>query len=208
MSRELVAGEQSVEHRRGDQVLREHRDRVIAADRVIEVVLQPLVELRERLSHRGVGPVNQDLDPSDQGSGDIGDVLGPVLPVGAGTDLVDDAGVDRLLPLRQREQRHLRRQPPAVESVPVRNSGSRVRIGVATAGGAGALTVADALRVLRRRADVPTEKLIGTLPGGLQFRRGIQRDRVDHRVEAVVVGAQSVEDLPHHLESAIVRQRL
>jgi hypothetical protein len=152
-----VAGEQSVEDRRGDHVRCEHRDCVITGDGVVEVVLQPLVELRESLGYLWVGSVDQDLDPGDQGRGDVGEIVGPVFPLGAGADLVDDAGVDRLLPLREREQRHLRCQPPAIGTISVRDTDGRVGPGVIAAARSGAITAADAVRVLRRRADVPTE---------------------------------------------------
>ncbi|CKM69207.1 Uncharacterised protein [Mycobacterium tuberculosis] len=171
--REVMPGEQRVEHRLGDQVLREHADRVIGGDRVIEVIAQPGQELLERRRRRSVGAAEQGVDTGGQRRGDVGDIGGPLLPIGPGANLVDDARVDRFLPLRQREHRQL-----------LRDGGSRL------VGG---------------RPDVTAQQLVAAFTG--LRRLHVQRNAVHHRVEALVVRPQRVEDLPHHLEPFVVGQR-
>ena len=57
MGGELVAGEQRVEYRRSDQVLGEHRNRIIASDGVVEVVAQALEKLVECRSNLEIGAI-------------------------------------------------------------------------------------------------------------------------------------------------------
>ena len=196
---EVVLGEQGVEDGFGDQMLGQHADRVLTADGVVEVVAQALDELLELRGHLGGGAGEQGADAGDEGVGDVGDVGGPVFPVGAGADLVDDARHDRFLPFRQGEQRHLLRHPSTVigrrASVPV---------GVAVVGGA----VGEGFVVVGDGPDVPAHQHVAAFAGFLDVAAGVEGDGVDHRVEPVVVGAQGVEDLPDHLETGVVRQRL
>jgi len=109
------------------------------------------------------------VDPGDVLLGDVGDVLGPGLPVAAFADLLDDPGVDGVAPLLDPEgQRQLGR-----------------------VGGRAFATSA---------TGVDDDDLAGVLL--------VEVDLVDHRVEAVVVRAQRLEDLPDDLEAFVVAQRL
>ena len=118
--------------------------------------------------------------------GDVGDVGGPVLPVGAGADLVDDPGVDRVAPLSTA------RTAPAASAVSLAR---RSAVGSSVSGSSSSV-----------RADVRTEQLVDAF-AGLRVAL-VQLDPVDHRVEAVVVGAQRLEDLPDDLVPLVVGQRL
>ena len=80
---EGVVGEERVEDRPGDQVLREHLDRVVRGDGGVEVVLQALEELVERLGLLRCRLVEERLDAGDVPLGDLRDVAGPSLPIGA-----------------------------------------------------------------------------------------------------------------------------
>src|SRR3546814_10025518 len=95
-------------------MLRKHADRVVAADRIVEVVAQACEEPLELLLNCGVGASEEGVDAGDLRGGDVGDIARPVFPVGAGADLVDDLGVDGFLPFGEGEQRHLRRHPTTV----------------------------------------------------------------------------------------------
>ena len=91
----------------GDEVLGEHLDRVLSADAVVEVAPQPLEEPGELLrGSRGLVR-KQAANADDVLLGDLGDILGPRLPVASLADLLDDPGVDRVAPLlapeRQRQ---------------------------------------------------------------------------------------------------------
>jgi hypothetical protein len=110
---EVVAAEQGVEHRPGDEVLGEHLDGVVAGDAVVEVAAQAGEE-RVELRCCAVRAGEQALDAHDVLLRDLGDVLGPVLPIAALADLGDDLGVDRLAPALDVE-----RQLRAVPSLPV-----------------------------------------------------------------------------------------
>src|SRR5699024_4129715 len=63
-------------------------------------------------------------------------------------------------------------------------------------------------KVIARGGDVSSEELGGALAELLVGVAGVEGDGVDHRVEAFVVGAQGVEDLPHGLEPLVVCQGL
>lgn len=91
---EVVAAEQGVEHRSGDEVLGQHLDCVGFGDAVVEVPAQASDELVERGPHVGVRVLQECFDAGDVGLGDGGHVLGPVLPVGLGADLGNDLGED------------------------------------------------------------------------------------------------------------------
>jgi hypothetical protein len=89
-------------------VLGEHLDRVRPGDPVIEVAAQAAEECLELLRRARLLVGEQTGDPRDVLLGDLGDVLGPGLPVAALADLLDDAGVDRVAPLLDPEgQREL-----------------------------------------------------------------------------------------------------
>ncbi len=109
MGGEIVPGEQRVKDGLGDEVLGEHRDRILAPDAVVEVVAQPLRKVSKRRTSGEffLRIVEDGVDAQDLALGDIGDIGRPVLPVSPRTDFVDDAGVDGLLPVRRGEQRDL-----------------------------------------------------------------------------------------------------
>ena len=71
----------------------------VLGDRVVEVAAQSVEELGEDLlAGQGLRSVEQRLDARGVALGDLGDVLGPVLPVAAVADLLDDLGVDGVAP--------------------------------------------------------------------------------------------------------------
>ncbi len=95
---EGIVAEQCFEDWAGDEMLGDHRHGVVAGDAVVERGVQFGDELVERA--RGVGALSKDrCDAGLVAGGDLGDVSGPVLPVGARADLLDDLGVDRAGPL-------------------------------------------------------------------------------------------------------------
>ena len=94
--REVVAVEEGLEDGRGDEVLGEHLDRLVAGDALVEVAAQAGEELLELLGGVGLRVLEQAVDAGDVGLGDVGDVLGPGLPVLPLADLLHDAGVHRV----------------------------------------------------------------------------------------------------------------
>ena len=98
----------------------------------------------------------------------VGDVLGPVLPVPAVTDLLDDLGVDGVSPL------------PDLREVEARPAPAWPRRGVSRS----------------KPRDADDLQLVGLVL--------VQLDLVDHGVEALVVGAQRLQDLPDDLVLLVV----
>jgi hypothetical protein len=185
---ERVGAEESVEDRLGDDVLGEHVDGVGLADTRVDHCPQLGDELRER------GPLvrqaERGLDPCHVRLGDGGDVLCPLLPVGALADLVDQPGVDGLAPVVDPEQGHLD-----------------------VLGGLG-LLLRDALRLLPRGcvgAVLVADRLVAWAhvpDADVLWGLVVQPDLVDRRVEPVVVRPQGLEHLPDGLEPLVVSQRL
>ena len=102
LGREVVAVEDRIEDRLGHQVLREHVDRGFRGDRVVEIGSQSRQEMLKLARHLGVlHPLGQALTVTGR---NVGNILGPLLPVTPRADLLDQAGVDRLPPLAERPQ--------------------------------------------------------------------------------------------------------
>ena len=107
---EVVPREERLEDGPGDEVLGEHLDRVGLGDAVVEVAPQTGEEDLELLGGGRLRVREQAGDPGNVLLGDLGDVLGPGLPVATLADLLDDARVDGVAPLLDPEwQRELRR---------------------------------------------------------------------------------------------------
>ena len=107
--REAETVEEGIEHRLGDEVLREHLERVVFGDTVVEVVPQPLHEPVELAAHLGAR-IEQALDAQGLCGSDIRHARRPVLPVLALADLLHDLRVDGRAPLvaeRSEIERHL-----------------------------------------------------------------------------------------------------
>ena len=97
--REVVAVEHGVEDRLGHQVLREHVDRRVRGDRIVEVGPQRRQEALELAGHPRVHhPLRQTRTVAGC---DPGHVARPLLPVPARAHLLHEPGVDGLLPLAQ-----------------------------------------------------------------------------------------------------------
>ena len=98
--REVVALEQRIEHRLGDQVLGQHGDRVRGGDAVVEVGPQRRHERVELLRDlRGGILGDQGGDPLGVLGRHLRNGRGPVLPVLAVPHLLHDLGVDGVPPL-------------------------------------------------------------------------------------------------------------
>ena len=98
---EGVTLEQRIKHRLGDDVLCQHLDGVVLADARVQVLADALEELVKGLLALGVGLFQQRANAHLVAVGDLGDALGPVLPVAAVAALVDDLGEHCVLPLAQ-----------------------------------------------------------------------------------------------------------
>ncbi len=85
----LIVGEERIENRRGDELLREHRDGLVAGDGLVEVGLERLVELGEIILVRGILRVQKSRYALYLRLDDLGDFLRPHAPV-----LVFAAGLD------------------------------------------------------------------------------------------------------------------
>ena len=121
------------------------------------------------------------MDAGDVGLGDVGDVLGPGLPVAALADLAHDPGVHRVA--------------EALEAVVER----QLLLGPRFPVRAFAVDV-DVVLCRWTRGDVDDVE-----PWGLAL---VELDAVDHRVETVVVGPQRLQHLPHDLVALVVVERL
>jgi len=115
---EVVAAEERVEHRSGDQVLGEHFDGITPGDAVVEVAAQTLKEPVELGDDPEIAALRQGVDAGDVTLRDVGDVPGPLLPVLAGADLGDDPRVDRVPPFLQRGEGQPERALGAALAVP------------------------------------------------------------------------------------------
>ena len=175
---EVVAVEQRVEDRLGDEVLGEHVHRSLGRHRVVEVGPQGSEEAVELLGHgRFRYPRRQALAVARR---DVGDVLGPVLPVAARAHLLHEPRVDGLPPLAQGVQ-----VEDALGAPGLRAAGAAV----ASLGAVGRVPA-------RGTEGVDDRDLVRCGP--------VEVDLVDHRVEALVVGAQRLEHLPDHAEGVVV----
>lgn len=93
---EGVVAEEGVEDGLGDEVLGEHLDHLGVGDGVVEVVAEFVGEGVEGGDFAGVGRVADDGgDARDVGLRDLGDVGGPLVPVGAVAALLDDLHIER-----------------------------------------------------------------------------------------------------------------
>ena len=107
MGNEVMVFKEGVEHRCSNQVLREHRDGIISRNTIVQVIAQALNKLIKFLAQVLIGIFYQCGNAGDLVFCNSGNVIGPVLPIGAGSDLIHQLGVDGLLPLLQREQGNL-----------------------------------------------------------------------------------------------------
>ena len=108
-------------------------------------------------------------DADGVAGGDVGDVVGPVFPVGAGADLLDDLGVDRCGPFLEGEQGALHAKVVLLVS----------RVVVVLVGGRW----------------VGVDDVDGSVGVVSRFVRE-KSDAVDVGVEAFVMRTQGLEDLP------------
>ena len=122
------------------------------------------------------GVLDQAPDPGLLGSGDLANVLGPVLHVAAVADPLDDPRVEGVAPLAQIGKREL----PGVEVLRSSRDSGLV--------GAIAAVQPDPDEADRRRCPV-------------------EADLVDLGGQALVVGTQRLQHLPHHLVCLVVAQR-
>ena len=102
MRGEIIPGEQSVEDRFGDHMLRQHRDRIRLSDPIVEIGPQRGHEVLKSASDGGVSGVsNQSGDAFGVTGGDISDRGRPVLPILSLTDFLHDPGINGIPPLLQ-----------------------------------------------------------------------------------------------------------
>ena len=92
----LVVLEEGLEHRARDDVLREHLDGVLLRKSGVDVAVQTPHELVEGPAVLAVVG-DEGLDALDVLFGNLGDVLGPELPVAFGADLGHQLGVEDVL---------------------------------------------------------------------------------------------------------------
>ena len=174
---EVRAAEQRVEDRPGDQVLREHRRRVVLADRVVEIVAQRRDELTEALAGTA-GRGDQGADALVVAASDVGDGLGPLLPVAPLAAALDDLRVDRLAPLFDtliQSSEHVLRDD----------------LGGGVAPGAGAVRTTQLPAFLRRLARADADD-----GDGSPVAAAVEVEFVDPGIEAFVVRAQRLQHLP------------
>ncbi len=95
---EVVAFEEGVEHRTGDEVLGENLDGFGLADVGIDVLVETIHKARERGAMVRTGMGEDPLNACDMGLGDLGNVLRPGFPVPAIAAFLDDLGVDCVAP--------------------------------------------------------------------------------------------------------------
>ena len=197
----VVAGkavllEQRLEHRPGDEVLRQHFDDLGIGDGVVQVVAQFLREGGEGLALSRVGGVLEDGgDAVDVGVRDPRDIRRPFLPVVTVADLLHEFRVDGLFDLADFE----------LERVLLgRLVGDRLTDGLATARTGSLLRLACGAQ-LRRLLLYLVGDRDDFHPGGVL---AVELQLVDHRIELVVMAAQRLQDLPHHLVCDVVVQRL
>ena len=181
--RKLEVAEQGVEHRDGDDVLRRHLHGVLGRDVGVERVLQALEEHLEARPHDLV-VAHQGADPVDVAPGDAGHVVGPLVPVDARAALLDELGLDGPLPALHREER----QPE-----------------LHACGYLSRLLVFRGLVALRVPALVGgVRNLLAPVPVSLLQ----QVELVHPGLDALVVGAQGLQDAPDVGEHLRVIQRL
>ena len=190
-----VVFEQGVKHRLGDEVLGQHLNDLAIADAAVEVVAQFSCEGVEGRALLCVGRVTHDAgDAVDVGSGDLGDVVGPVFPVVAVADLLHQLGVDGLFNFADFK----RQGGLVVLSVAL---GFRLTDGEAALASVLVLLPLGLLRLLLNLVgDGDDLHLAGISADEVQF--------VDHRVEAVVVRTKRLQHLPHHGIGFVVAQRI
>ncbi len=181
---EAVIGKQRIEHRLCDQVLGQHLDDFSVADLVVQVIAQLGGESIERLAGFDLTFVfQQRADAVDMGIGDLGDIVSPVLPVVAVAAFVHHLGVQRTLDLADFE--------------------GHLKLIRCRAVDLGLLTDGVLALGLVRRADFQRAGLaLHGIGDGDDFHlaavRADQIQLVDHRIEAVIVGAQRLQHLPDH----------
>ncbi len=197
----VVAGkavllEQRLEHWPRDEMLRQHLDDLGIGDGVVQVIAQFLREGGESLALGRVGRVFEDGgDAVDVRVRDPRDVRRPFLPVVAVADLLHEFRVDGLFDLADLElERMLLGR--------LVGDGLTDRLAAARAGSVlrlvrGAQLRRFLLHLVGDRDDFH--------PGGVL---AVELQLVDHRVELVVMAAQRLQDLPHHLVGDVVVQRL
>ena len=86
----LLASEQRVEDRPRNHVLGEHCCRVVPPDGVVEVVAERSYELVEPCTNQSVWVLYERADAFVVAAGDVGDGVGPPLPVATLSAAFDD----------------------------------------------------------------------------------------------------------------------
>ena len=81
---EVIVLEESLEDWSGDQVLREHADRIMGVDRVVEVRSESRDEVLEVVGYIETRVLDQATNASLMASSDCRDVGGPVFPIVGG----------------------------------------------------------------------------------------------------------------------------
>jgi len=172
---ELVIGKQRIEHRTGDDVLRQHLDGLCRIHGRVKVSLQPLEVFVERLFvYAGLDELGYALDELVR---DKSDFLCPVFPIEAVAALLHELGIHAVLQLTEAKL-----QLPGdfrVLHLP------RFFLSL--------------LKAQSRPAD-GDGRCIGLLVGFLL----VERNLVHHRIETVVVRAQRVQDFPNHIKGLAV----